>query len=115
MIRLVAPLTIAFGALTLLTALATLMVAIPLAMVTMITGFCTWSARACPGAPGCAGAAGPDASSAGSGSRSRAEVGRAAQPSPPPVDMSNPPWSTRRYCARRLNSPAESSAESAPT
>jgi hypothetical protein len=32
--------TIAFGALTLLTALAAMMVAIPLAMVTMITGFC---------------------------------------------------------------------------
>jgi hypothetical protein len=38
--RLVAPLTIAFGALTLLTALAAMMVAVPLAMVTMITGFC---------------------------------------------------------------------------
>ena len=45
MIRLVASLTIAFGALTLLTALATLMVAIPLGMVTMITGFCWYMER----------------------------------------------------------------------
>ena len=45
MIRLVAPLTIAFGALTLLTALAATMVAIPLAMVTMITGFCWYVER----------------------------------------------------------------------
>jgi hypothetical protein len=44
-IRLVAPLTIAFGALTLLTALAALMVAVPLAMVTMITGFCWYMER----------------------------------------------------------------------
>jgi hypothetical protein len=44
-IRLVAPLTIAFGVLTLLTALAALMVAIPLAMVTMITGFCWYMER----------------------------------------------------------------------
>jgi len=43
--RLVAPLTIAFGALTLLTALAATMVAIPLAMVTMITGFCWYVER----------------------------------------------------------------------
>lgn len=45
MIRLVAPLTIAFGTLTLLTALAALMVAVPLAMVTMITGFCWYMER----------------------------------------------------------------------
>lgn len=45
MIRLVAPLTVAFGALTLLTALAAMAVAIPLAMVTMITGFCWYMER----------------------------------------------------------------------
>ncbi|MBL8928266.1 MAG: hypothetical protein JNM77_18870 [Pseudonocardia sp.] len=45
MIRLVAPLTIAFGALTLLTALAAMMVAVPFAMVTMITGFCWYAER----------------------------------------------------------------------
>jgi len=44
-IRLVAALTVAFGALTLLTALATMMVAVPLAMVTMITGFCWYAER----------------------------------------------------------------------
>ena len=49
MSRLVAPLTVAFGVLTLLTALATLMVAVPLAMVTMITGFCWYMER--PRAP----------------------------------------------------------------
>ena len=45
MTRLVAPLTVAFGVLTLITALATLMVAVPLAMVTMITGFCWYMER----------------------------------------------------------------------
>jgi hypothetical protein len=38
-IRLVAPLTIVLGTLTLLTALAAMMVAVPLAMATMITAF----------------------------------------------------------------------------
>lgn len=45
MTRLVAPLTVAFGVVTLLTALATMAVAIPLAMVTMITGFCWYMER----------------------------------------------------------------------
>ena len=45
MIRVVAPLTVAFGALTLLTALAAMLVAVPLAMVTMIIGFCWYVER----------------------------------------------------------------------
>ena len=62
MIRLVAPLTVALGVLTLVTALAVMMVAVPLAMATMITGFggyverprparsgglCTWCRAGC--------------------------------------------------------------------
>ena len=45
MIRLVALLTVVLGVLTLLTALAMLMVAVPLAMATMITGFCWYAER----------------------------------------------------------------------
>lgn len=45
MIRLVAPLTVALGVLTLITALAVMMVAVPLAMATMITGFCWYVER----------------------------------------------------------------------
>lgn len=45
MIRLVAPLTVALGVLTLVTALTVMMVAVPLAMATMITGFCWYVAR----------------------------------------------------------------------
>ena len=45
MTRIVGPITVAFGALTLLTALATMMVAVPLAMVTMITAFCWYMER----------------------------------------------------------------------
>ncbi len=48
MIRLVAPLTVALGVLTLLTALAMMMVAVPLAMATMITGFCWYVERPKP-------------------------------------------------------------------
>lgn len=48
MIRLVAPLTVMLGALTLLTALAMMMVAVPLAMATMITGFCWYVERPQP-------------------------------------------------------------------
>ena len=48
MIRLVAPLTVVLGVLTLLTALAMLMVAVPLAMATMITGFCWYAERPRP-------------------------------------------------------------------
>jgi hypothetical protein len=47
-IRLVAPLTVMLGVLTLLTALAMLTVAIPLAMATMITGFCWYVDRPRP-------------------------------------------------------------------
>ena len=43
MIRLVAPLTVALGVLTVVTALALSTIAVPLAMATMVTGFC-WSA-----------------------------------------------------------------------
>ena len=42
MIRLVAPLTVTFGVLTLVAALAMSMIAVPLAMATMVAGFC-WS------------------------------------------------------------------------
>lgn len=45
MIRLVAPLTVVLGVLTLVTALAMTMVAVPLAMATMITGFCWYVER----------------------------------------------------------------------
>ena len=45
MIRLVAPLTVVLGVLTLVTALAVMMVAVPLAMATMITGFCWYVER----------------------------------------------------------------------
>ena len=48
MIRLVAPLTVALGVLTLVTALAVMMVAVPLAMATMITGFCWYVERPRP-------------------------------------------------------------------
>jgi hypothetical protein len=47
-IRLVAPLTVALGVLTLVTALAVTMVAVPLAMATMITGFCWYVERPQP-------------------------------------------------------------------
>jgi hypothetical protein len=47
-IRLVAPLTVALGVLTLVTALAVMTVAIPLAMATMITGFCWYVERPRP-------------------------------------------------------------------
>jgi hypothetical protein len=50
-IRLVAPLTIALGVLTLVTALAVMMVAVPLAMATMITGFCWYAERPRPARP----------------------------------------------------------------
>ena len=45
MIRLVAPMTVVLGVLTLVTALAMTMVAVPLAMATMITGFCWYVDR----------------------------------------------------------------------
>lgn len=45
MIRLVAPLTVVLGVLTVLTALAATMVAVPLGMATMITGFCWYVER----------------------------------------------------------------------
>ena len=45
MIRLVAPMTVVLGVLTLVTALAMTMVAVPLAMATMITGFCWYVER----------------------------------------------------------------------
>ena len=45
MVRLVAPLTVMLGMLTLVTALAVMMVAVPLAMATMITGFCWYVER----------------------------------------------------------------------
>ena len=48
MIRLVAPLTVVLGVLTLVTALAMTMVAVPLAMATMITGFCWYVERPRP-------------------------------------------------------------------
>ena len=48
MIRLVAPLTVMLGVLTLITALAMMMVAVPLAMATMITGFCWYAERPRP-------------------------------------------------------------------
>ena len=48
MTRLVAPLTVALGVLTLVTALAVMMVAVPLAMATMITGFCWYVERPRP-------------------------------------------------------------------
>jgi hypothetical protein len=44
-IRLVAPMTVVLGVLTLVTALAMTMVAVPLAMATMITGFCWYVER----------------------------------------------------------------------
>jgi hypothetical protein len=44
-IRLVAPTTVVLGVLTLVTALAMTMVAVPLAMATMITGFCWYVER----------------------------------------------------------------------
>jgi len=47
-IRLVAPLTVVLGAMTLVTALAVMMVAVPLAMATMITGFCWYVERPRP-------------------------------------------------------------------
>lgn len=46
MIRLVGPLTVALGVLTLVTALALSVIAVPLAMATMVAGFC-WSAGSC--------------------------------------------------------------------
>jgi hypothetical protein len=46
--RLVAPLTVTLGVLTLVTALAVMMVAVPLAMATMITGFCWYVERPRP-------------------------------------------------------------------
>lgn len=45
MIRLVAPLTVVLGVLTLATALAMSMVAVPFAMAAMITGFCWYVER----------------------------------------------------------------------
>ena len=48
MIRLVAPLTVVLGVMTLVTALAVMMVAVPLAMATMITGFCWYVERPRP-------------------------------------------------------------------
>ena len=48
MIRLVAPLTVVLGVLTLVTALAVMTVAVPLAMATMITGFCWYVERPKP-------------------------------------------------------------------
>ena len=48
MIRLVAPLTVMLGLLTLVTALAAMSVAVPLAMATMITGFCWYVERPQP-------------------------------------------------------------------
>ena len=45
MIRLVAPLTVMLGILTLITAVAMMMVAVPLAMAAMITGFCWYVER----------------------------------------------------------------------
>ena len=51
MIRLVAPLTVMLGVLTLVTALAVMLVAVPLAMATMITGFCWYVERPRPVRP----------------------------------------------------------------
>lgn len=48
MIRLVAPLTVALGVLTLGAALVVSVVAVPLAMATMITGFCWYVERPRP-------------------------------------------------------------------
>lgn len=48
MIRLVAPLTVMLGVLTLVTALAAMTVAVPLGMATMITGFCWYVERPQP-------------------------------------------------------------------
>ena len=48
MIRLVAPLTALLGVLTLASALAMSMVAVPFAMATMITGFCWYMERPRP-------------------------------------------------------------------
>jgi uncharacterized membrane protein YphA (DoxX/SURF4 family) len=47
-IRLVAPLTVVLGVMTLVAALAMAMVAVPLAMATMITGFCWYVERPQP-------------------------------------------------------------------
>jgi hypothetical protein len=47
-IRLVAPLTVVLGVLTLVATLAMMMVAVPLAMATMITGFCWYVERPRP-------------------------------------------------------------------
>jgi hypothetical protein len=44
-IRLVAPLTVALAVLALITALAMMMVAVPLTMAAMITGFCWYVER----------------------------------------------------------------------
>lgn len=48
MIRLVAPLTVILGILTLATALAASMIAVPSAMATMVTGFCWYVERQRP-------------------------------------------------------------------
>jgi hypothetical protein len=50
-IRLVAPLTVTFGVLTLVAALAMSMIAVPLAMATMVAGFCWSVERPGRGAP----------------------------------------------------------------
>jgi hypothetical protein len=47
-IRLVAPLTVVLGIMTLASALAVSMVAVPFAMATMITGFCWYVERPRP-------------------------------------------------------------------